>query len=486
MSQHGPAAAVERLGGFVEALKLDQIPDDARVLYKAHILDAIVCSAAAWRVPGGYVPARAMAGLGGSEEATIVVHGARVPAGNAAFANAQMSIALDFGANLFFSQGLPGVTVFAALALSEKGRRSGHDFLEAVAAGYEVAGRVALSQPPRRTLGGDKSLTVTPRPPIAWIAYGAGAAAAKLARLPADRIAHSLALTAISSPMQSQPDALGKQSGTRLLQAGVPMAKYGLLGLMASASITCAALAGEGFSADTTVLDRQGPAAEPAGDGTPGWDELIGSLGTEWLVRDANFKRYPSGSHNQQGIHAFQALLERHAIEPGEIRAIQIGRAVGLTPGFANQAPANYIEAEFSLPAAIAATAHRIPQRDWLAVFDRPEMRDLAGRVTLVEDPTSAEAFRRSHATRAFRDPWRLHSTVVVETDRGSFSETSDYGPVTADEVAAKARHHLDGVLEPDDIEQLIGLVYGLEDVVDVNHLTRHLVSPTAAAEHAQ
>src|SRR5262245_10642982 len=96
---------------YVCWLTLADIPDTTLRSYKRQILDAMTTVVGSLRVDGGRIPARVATQLGGPPDATIVGHGIRVGAANAAFANAQMSIALDLGSNLLTNQGLPGVAI---------------------------------------------------------------------------------------------------------------------------------------------------------------------------------------------------------------------------------------------------------------------------------------------------------------------------------------------------------------------------------------
>ena len=85
--------------------------------------------------------------MGGRQEATILVHGDRIPAHDAAFVNAVMARALDFCDAMAPGAHIGAATVSASLAAAElAGAVEGGPFLTALAIGAEVASRLNLSE----------------------------------------------------------------------------------------------------------------------------------------------------------------------------------------------------------------------------------------------------------------------------------------------------------------------------------------------------
>jgi len=82
---------------------------------------------------------------GGKEEATILLHGGKVPSQNAVLINSYMARALDFDDGIRPGMHVGASAVPAALAASElAGGCSGGEFLTALAVGAEVADRINL------------------------------------------------------------------------------------------------------------------------------------------------------------------------------------------------------------------------------------------------------------------------------------------------------------------------------------------------------
>lgn len=455
--------ALEQLADFSARMSLDDVPAPVIERAKLHVLDAITTAVAAVRTPPGEIVAHALDPVDGGGQAHIVATGAQVSVQTAAFVNTQMSVALDLGTNLFFSQGLGGLAVFGPLALAEHAGASGAQLLQAVIAGYEVAGRVALSFPaPLSGQGTERGGRTGPG--LRWVALAAGAANAKIRSLDMPRTANTLALVAASVP--ARPSARWWQGGE------VPMAKYGLFGSMAASALAAALLAERGFTGDAQILDDADgfhlamglECADPAA--------MVRDFGKRWLINDAGFKRYPSGTHNQQAIHAMDQLVREHHIAPDRIHAIHVGRAIATSGGFANIAPANDVAAQFSLPFALAAVAHGVPARDWHHRVSDERLRALARRVQLVADAGALRAFAGC-SPELQRSPWSLRSRVRIETADGEFERWSEYGDVSSDEVADKFRHHCRGTLAEAQIAEIVETVSTLERIPNVRQLTR-------------
>lgn len=454
--------ALERLADFTARMSLDDVPVPVVGRAKLQILDALTTAVAAVRTPPGKIVAHALDPVDGGGPAHVVATGAQVSVNTAAFVNTQMSVALDLGTNLFFSQGLGGLAVFGPLALAENAGASGAELLQAVIAGYEVAGRVALSFPPPLS-GQGKERGGRTGPGLRWVALAAAAANAKIRSLDTQRTAHTLALAAASVP--ARPSARWWKSGE------VPMAKYGLFGSMAASALAAALLAERGFTGDSQILDDADgfhlamglECADPAA--------MTRGFGERWLITDAGFKRYPSGTHNQQAIHAMDELVREHRIDPDRIHAIHVGRAIATSGGFANIAPANDVAAQFSLPFALAAVAHGVPARDWHDRVMDERLRALAARVQLVADADALRDFAAC-SPEAQRSPWTLRSRVRIETAEDRFERWSEYGDVTEREVMDKFRHHCEGTLADRQIAEIVETVSLLERLPDVRQLT--------------
>ena len=460
------SSGIDDLAEFVVSLSLDDVPAPVVQCAKRQVLDAFVCAIAALRVPGGAIPALVGTELGDGP-CTIIANGKTADPLVAGFTNTQMSVALDLSSNLLFTQGLGGLTVFSALSLAERDRRSGRQLLEAVIAGYEVAARVALSFPPGYVLSPDGSSVVGyDRPRSRWIAFGAAAAVAKIRRLERGPVRHALALAGASAPL--------RPSGRFLSGDAVPMAKYGLAGHMTVAAIINGLLAERGFTGDERILEDEDGFHRALGSELHDADALSRDLGSRWWIEQALPKRYPAGTHNQQALMAFSELATEHGIRPEEIRGVTVGRAIGTGGAFAVTVPRDHVAAQFSLPFTLAALARGIAPLAVGGSISDPQVLALSRRIVLRSDPRAVAEFAALDETER-RSPWSLRTHVEVITERGRYERWSSYRDLTDTEAAQRARAYCAGLRDGDALDAMIDRVFRLDLLPDIRDLTQPL-----------
>ncbi len=90
------ATAAQRFAQFALELELDAVPDEVVEAAKLHVLDVIGCGLAAHGLGIAGEGRATMSELGGEAEAAVIGLDARLPAPNAAFANAMLCHGLDF------------------------------------------------------------------------------------------------------------------------------------------------------------------------------------------------------------------------------------------------------------------------------------------------------------------------------------------------------------------------------------------------------
>ena len=435
-AQKAPAggdAKIEMLGALVADFPVDALPQGVREAAQRQLLDVITTVAASRGHDIGDIPL-AVAARFGAGDSPVWFSGTRTSMFGSAFANSQRSVAMDLGSNLYFSQGLPGLIAGPALALAHERNVDGTRLLAAIALGFEAAGRIALSMtPPYRVVDGAIEGYRSPR--SRWIAFGAAAAAAKVLDLDAERTAHTLSLAGSMIQIPTGPSLFG--------DGRVAMSKYGMAGAVAMNTVLAALLAEQGFTGDRDVLEANGAfyAAMDVEQYAP--DALTVPLGESWHILASNFKRVPAGTHNQQALHTLASMMAKHELPVSAIREIRVGRAIGVAPVFSNRHPASAVEAQFSLPYAMAMVALDVPVGDWDEHVNDPATRALCELVILESDPDALTEFATASAIAAVRDPWTLRTRVTITTADERLEEWSDYSPVSLDELTVKAAAYL-------------------------------------------
>ena len=139
--------AEEKIVDFVCDTRFKDLPQAVLRTIKNQLLAVTGTTLAGATEDGCEQAVRFFRELGGKEEATILVHGGKIPAHDAAFVNGTMARALDFCDAIAPGPHIGAALVPASLALAELvGGLSGQNFLAALVIGDEVAARMNLSE----------------------------------------------------------------------------------------------------------------------------------------------------------------------------------------------------------------------------------------------------------------------------------------------------------------------------------------------------
>lgn len=237
-------------------------------------------------------------------ESTLVWDGSRVSAEGAALANAALMHARTQDDTHFPSSTHTGATVIpAAIAMAEAEGASGEAFLTAMVLGYEIAGRV----------GREYDTITTPRGFRATALYGpfgAAAAAARLMRLPADRVTAALGFAANLSGGLGQTWVEGTSEWR--FQVGIA----GRQGIFA------ARLAGAGASAARESLEGVAGFYGAFGGTTEFASRAVADLGTAWEVPEVTLKPYPVCAIQQSPVGMMIDLATTHDLRPADVAEI--------------------------------------------------------------------------------------------------------------------------------------------------------------------
>jgi 2-methylcitrate dehydratase PrpD len=193
--------------------------------------------------------------------------------------------------------------------------------------------------------------------------------------------------------------------------------------------------------------------------------------------------------YNHAAIDALLELVTRHDLGPADIAGIRAD--VPLTalpivaePAAVKRAPANVVDAQFSLPYALAvAVRHRraSPAEYAEPVRDDPEVRRLMGLVECHGDPVLEALFPASWPARVtVRTAAGRRHEASVRDPRGS-----PKNPLGRDGVSAQARALLDGVLPAAAVDALIDATARLDALPDLARLTAPLAALAAAGRSA-
>src|SRR5258707_178457 len=139
----------EKLAAHTAKVRFEDIPPEAIEKAKDCILDQVGAELIGSTLEWNKIAYRYVTDMGGRAESTIVNYGAKAPVLDAAFVNAIFGQGCELDDVGFAAGGhLGAATVPVALAVCEKQRSTGKDFLAAVVVGCDVMYRLLAAVQP--------------------------------------------------------------------------------------------------------------------------------------------------------------------------------------------------------------------------------------------------------------------------------------------------------------------------------------------------
>jgi 2-methylcitrate dehydratase PrpD len=387
---------------------------------------------------------------GGPAEATLIGHGGKVPAVQAALANAiaSHSIELDDVDVLALYHFSPPV-VSAALAAAEREGASGAAFITAVVAGCEMMARVSDA-----TNFGlrNRGFHSTPTCGV----FGATIAAAHLMKLDHAQTVSALGLA-------------GAQASGLMEMYGPSMQKRFNPGPAARNGVTAARMAKLGYTGAATIFDGERGFCQAFSDDIH-LDKLTEGLGSVYPMH-MEYKAYSCARPIHNAIDC--ALEIRRALkEPvAAVKAITMRRHPAWAHYHQNPAPKTYHEAQVSLPYAVAVSlieGDALPPQFQDEKLRDPEILRLAGMVKDVADESL---------------PRGVSCLMILETEGGAELRSqvdhprgSIVNPMTPEEMDRKAHMLGDPVVGAEGVARMLGLVARIETVGEIGEVMRETV----------
>jgi 2-methylcitrate dehydratase PrpD len=317
--------------------------------------------------------------------ATIMVSGATVTRGGAAFANSEMAFAGGKW-DTFRMLTHPGTSILpGAFVAAETAGASGREFITGLVAGYEVMERLAADFIPTVMARGFHA------GPVFGI-FGPAVAAAKMLRFTEAQVNSTIALCASLAAGNLE----GARSGGRALREGAAVRN----------AMLAVALAGQGHVGGETVLEgdagfyrayagnNQGRLTYSfVGDTRTSLDRITAGLGTEWLFLETLYRIYSTAGYNIAHIDVTAKLCEERGIRYADVERVE--------------AVVNWLETQYPSPAFPSRredgepspgstayyTAYGVVARGFpllrgsieaAGADDPPEVLDLMKRVTII------------------------------------------------------------------------------------------------------
>jgi 2-methylcitrate dehydratase PrpD len=432
MRTAGPARSPERLARLVE---WSLGPDVLRPEDTAHLVTVVTDTVAAM-VGASVEPEVRAAGIaaprmGGPGPATVLATASGTSPAAASLANGLAAVRLELDEGHAHAANHPSAhTMPAVLTVAEEVDASGRELLEAAAAAYEVAVRVARGVRLRRVV----------HPFGTAMACGAAVGVAQLRRGDVATTTQAVLVAAALTPASTQRAA---NTGATVRNA--------LTGVTAANGVLAVDLAAGGTSGDPRALETV--YGEVLGESFDG-EQLDRELGTLRYLTTGYLKLHACSRWNHAPIEATETLLAAGGFGPDDVEAVEVATYDPATRLDGRDPPTGFA-GKHSIPYSVAA---RIVRRDngIDAYTDEaaadPVLRDLMARVTVVEDPEMTAAVPDVRAAR-----------VTVRTRDGRIlTATEDRPPGGPDrpyasaDIAAKHRSLLARALPGDAVDAVM------------------------------
>ncbi len=452
--------AVSIIGDYAAARKFADLSDLTVTRARQVVLDFIGTMLGGYQTRLGKLAADYAAKMLPGDEATITGDGRRSSVEGAAWANAVMGKYLGMDDSHSTAGHVASQLVPVVLALGEKLQLSGEQIIKALALGYDVMDMIHPAVDAwQRERGLDH------KGQSGSLASAVTAAVAM--ELPADKIAHALAL--------SMDMACGTEQ--YVYDAGACDTKDLLAGYGARNGIYSAKLADFGFRGPPGALDGEYGYFHAFG---PGYDaSVLDKLDNQALAR-TGFKPHAGCRHVHSCVDATHALLKRGQPDLNAITSIEVDTYLeAITPSFrGNYHPQTVGQAGFSLPVTVAVILTRGTWfREDIETFDEPEAQRLRHLVKIGLD----EAIQAVH-------PLKNGCEVRIATDDGKLykgrvehAKGEPENMLSGAEFEGKFRYLVGDSLPDEQIAHLLDRVSQLEHLDDIGELVQLTVPAKVA-----
>lgn len=449
----------KKLAQYVIETGFDDLPNEAIDIVKNVVLTVLGTTIAGATAEGCEVLANQVKEWGGREEATVLIHGGKVPAHNAALVNSAMARALDFCDAMTPGVHIGSSSIPTALATAElAGGCSGKEFLVALVLGTEVAARLNLSEAAYDGFDPTGVCSI----------FATAAIAGKLLHLNPQQELDTLALAfnRCGGSFQSNIDG---SLAVRLIQ-----------GFVSHSGIMCAQLAQRGISGPRNFLegvygyfhifakDRHDPQA------------VVAELGERFELTKTVFKKYPSCGGTLASTDAILDLIEETGLAPEDVGQIEITVTPYIHKLVGHQFKIGEnpkVDAQFNIQYCVANALLRKSSK--LEHFDEASIRE----------PRIMEIIDKIHVSAAPALDERGHTALdirVITRDGGVLQKSVDIAhgfpgnPLTQEEHKERFQDCVSYAKKPlptENIEKLVSLITHLEELNDVRILVPWLLS---------
>lgn len=359
----------QQLSEFLADLTYEQLPSSVIEQVKRLTIHTIGVSLAAEPIEQTQNAIRLSEENGGAPQATIWGgHGQKVPAESAAFANGTIADILDWEDCSWTGHPSAGA-IPAAFALTEGRKKTGKDYITAVAAAYEGYQRIAMAVQPSPAFYKTRAWGLS-----SWQIFAASLAAAKVLELDAGKINQTIGASVYAAPGAVGLHAEGKEKSDIYHYAH---------GTDAYNGVFAAKIAELGFGNGKDYLDGQKGYWSLVSDQVDeSW--YTKDLGKKWLIEETYIKHWPANMWVQTPLELLDALYKEESFSAEDIVEIRLDPTTSLTRLNYRETAKTTLDAQFNLSFCLAAyLLDQNPSAYWFTKdrLDNEEVLLLADKV---------------------------------------------------------------------------------------------------------
>jgi len=405
--------------------------------------------------------------LGGKPESTVLGYGFKTSCLLAAFANGAMGHMTELDEFHPRSGTHPADSVIAsALALGEREGISGQELLLAIIAGYEATIRIGISVMPTHYWRGF-------HPSATFNTFGAAVAAGKILNFNPEQMAGALGLAGLQA------------SGYfYYILENLRMPKDFNTGRAALSGVLAALLIQKGFQGGKTVLESEKGFCKLFSDPfSIRLDRIYDRVGELYKIMEVGHKKYTGCLHMHTAIGATLNILEKHPINPNEVKEVR-ARIYVTGASFVDDPkpwlPFKYeyghrYSAQFNLAVAILEGKKGIQSLlnhgNALKRMNNSEIREFMKKIRVIPDSDLESVYPKARA-----------ALVEIDTIKGTYSERVDFpkgsveNPLSQEELKDKFINLSENaLLKRGIIEKAIKMINSIEELRDIKSLLKLL-----------
>jgi 2-methylcitrate dehydratase PrpD len=465
--------ACNEFARFAIQTKWEDLPQAIVQEAKYLLLDVVGCALAGLSTGKGKMAVELARKLGGPAEATVIGTSEKVSCSNAALANGDLIMILDYCPIVHPGAHIPPFVIPTLLAVGENNNSSGKDLILSTVIGHEIPMRIASALPSFYYFEGEEAQTIKWRQRYGYApsAFGAAAGASMLLKLDEEKMTEALGIAGHLCQIITQ--------GRFSYNTHRPLTKYAMAGWQNTGSIMAVLLAQMGHTGDTTILEADHGFWEICGYDEWRPDRMMNNMGREWFFSNVQYKMYPCCGVLSTSIDCFVNIVEENSLMPEEIENVTIFSHPSVDmPLFLSREIKTIVDVQFCVPYLCSVVAHRVKTGiEWQDpdTMKSPKILGFMDKVVFQGHPEFGKHWLKDFASNVGMAEVKARGKTFKE-ERVYARGTPGKDPkIGRDEIVEKFRHNASRILPPDKIDGALKAILELETVKNISELMYQL-----------